>query len=290
MLDLEGAEHCLVQGVIANYISHTRGGAPGSSLGEKSGIYVSGINNTIRDCEIAYSAGDGVSLNGTGHRLINCWVHHTDYMGCSAAAGVRFSGNGHLISNNTINDTGRDLIQYSGSANIIQYNNIYRCGLLAEDLGFTYTCATDGANTEIHHNWFHDNMAKHVSSSAGVYFDNFTSNYLVHHNVIWGVNGLTLQLNRPSNGITAFNNTIIGRVGHWGRWEEDRMYGDLLANNLITDRINSHPDMDLFNNLIGIPDGRLNPKNFRDNSRPGRQQGRIIPGITDGFPDSPFQR
>ena len=283
MFDLEGSGHCLVQGVHANYISHTRGGATGSSLGEKTGIYVSGIGNTIRDCEIAYSAGDGVSLNGTGHRLINCWVHHTDYIGCSAAAGVRFSGSGHLISHNTIHDTGRDLIQYSGNANIIQYNNIYRCGLLAEDLGFTYTCATDGANTEIHHNWFHDNLARHISSSAGVYFDNFTSNYLVHHNVIWGVTGLTLQLNRPSNSIRAFNNTIIGRVGHWGRWEDDRMYGDLLANNLITDRIYLHPDMELTNNLIGIPDAKLNPENFRGNTRPGRRQGRVIPGITDGY-------
>ena len=281
-LDLDRSEHCLIQGVRAYYISHTHGGVSEFQLGEKSGIYVSGIANIIRDCEIAYSVGDGVSFNGTDHRLINCWVHHTDYMGCYTSP-VRFSGSGHLISHNTIHDTGRDLIQYSGRANIIQYNNVSRCGLLAEDLGFTYTCATDGANSEIHHNWFHDNMARHVGSSAGVYFDNFTSNYLVHHNVIWGVSGLTLQLNRPSNGITAFNNTIIGRVGHWGRWEEDRMYGDLLANNLITDRINLHPDIELFSNLISIPDAKLNPKNFRDNTRPGQKQGRVIPGITDGY-------
>ena len=273
-LDLDGAEHCLVQGVRATYISHTHGGETDSNLGEKSGIYVSGIANTIRDCEIAYSVGDGVSLNGKNHRLINCWIHHTDYMGCYGAS-VRFSGSGHLISHNTIHDTGRDLIQYSGTANVIQYNNVFRCGLLAEDLGFTYTCATDGAQSEIHHNWFHENMSRHLGASAGVYYDNFTSNYLAHHNVIWSASGLTLQLNRPSNCVMAFNNTIIGRVGHWGRWEDDRMYGDLLANNLITDRINLHPDIELSNNLTGIPDARLNPKNFRDDSRPGRHQGRV---------------
>jgi hypothetical protein len=281
-LDLDGAEHCLVQGVNAKYISHTHGGATDFGLGEKSGIYVSGVSNTIRDCEIAYSVGDGVSLNGTGHRLINCWIHHTDYMGCYGAT-VRFSGSGHLISHNTIHDTGRDLIQYSGTANIIQYNNVFRCGLLAEDLGFTYTCATDGANSEIHHNWFHENMSKHVGASAGVYYDNFTSNYIAHHNVIWSAKGLTLQLNRPSNCVVAFNNTIIGRVGHWGRWDDDRMYGDLLANNLITDRINLHPDIELFHNLISIPESKLNAKNFRDNTRPGKQQGCVIPGITDGY-------
>ena len=279
-LDLDGAEHCQVQGVQATYISHTRGGATDYQLGEKSGIYVSGTDNTIRDCEIAYSVGDGVSLNGTRQRLINCWVHHTDYIGCYGAS-VRFSGSGHLISHNTIHDSGRDLIQYSGSENVIQYNNVFRCGLLAQDLGFTYTVATDGANTEIHHNWFHDNLAKHVNS--GVYFDNFTSNYLVHHNVIWGVSGATLQISRPSNSISAFNNTIIGSVGHWGRWEEDRMYGDLLLNNLITDRINLHPDMELANNLTTIQNSRLNPKNFSKNTRPGRHQGRVIPGITDGY-------
>ena len=279
-LDLDGAEHCLVQGVHANYISHTRGGATEYQLGEKSGIYVSGIDNTIRDCEIAYSVGDGVSLNGTDHRLINCWIHHTDYMGCYGSA-VSFSGSRHLISHNTIHDSGRDLIQFSGKACVIQYNNVYRSGLLAEDLGFTYTVGTDGANTEIHHNWFHDNMAK--KGNSGVYFDNFTSNYMVHHNVIWGVTGTTLQLNRPSGSITVFNNTIIGRVGHWGRWDEDRMYGDILVNNLITDRIILHPDMKLLHDFITIPNSSLNPKNFRNSTRPGKQQGRIIPGITDGY-------
>ena len=279
-LDLENAEYCLVLGVTVRYVSHTIGGATTSSLNEKTGIFVGGQHNTIRDCEIAFSAGDGVCLNGTGHRLINNWIHHTDYMGCYAST-VRFSGQGHLISHNTINDTGRDLLQFAGTDHLIQYNDISRCGLLAEDLGFTYTVAVDGGNTELHHNWFHDNMSK--LGGSGVYFDNFTSNDLVHHNVIWGVKEYTLQLNRPSYCISVFNNTIIGNFFQWGRWEEDRMYGVYLANNLITAAVDRYPDIVFSHNLIGIPATELNEKNFQSETRPGKDQGQVIPGITDGY-------
>ena len=279
-LDLENTAHCLLQGMHVRYISHTIGGATGSSLNEKTGIYVSGHDDTIRDCEIAYSAGDGVNLNGTNHRLINNWIHHTDYTGCYAST-VRFYGSGHLISHNTINDTGRDLLQYSGTAHLIQFNDVSRCGLLAEDLGFTYTVATDGGNTELRYNWFHDNLSK--LGGSGVYFDNFTSNYLVHHNVIWGVKGCTLQLNQPSNCITVFNNTVIGNFYHWGRWPEDRMYGDLLVNNLFTGHVDLHPDLVLADNIIGIPATQLTETNFSSATRPGVDMGRVIPGITDGY-------
>ncbi len=279
-LDLDNAEHCLIQGVNVRYISHTIGGATDSSLHEKSGIYVSGHDNTVRDCEIAFSAGDGVSLNGANNRLINNWIHHTDYLGCYAST-VCCSGSGQLISHNTIDDTGRDLLQLAGTGHVIEYNDVYRCGLLAEDLGFTYTVASDGGNTEIHHNWFHDNMSK--LGGSGVYFDNFTSNYLVHHNVIWGVRGMALQLNKPSNCIMVFNNTIIGTVGCWGRWEEDRMYGDYLANNLITAEVAAHPDMVLSHNIITITELKLNAENFQSVPRPGMEQGQVIPGITDGY-------
>lgn len=279
-IDLSDAQHCLIQGIKATYLSHTRGGNTGDRLDEKTGVCVTGSDNTVRDSEIAYSVGNGITLGGNDNRVVNCYVHHTDYMGCFDAS-IKMSGSRHLISHNTFSDTGRDILNFSGQAHLIQYNEFRRCGLLADDLGFTYTAASDGEGTEIHHNVCHDNLAKR--NSSGIYLDNFTSNFLVHHNVVWGTKSLTLQLNRPSDHICVYNNTIIGIAGHWGRWETDRMYGNVMLNNLMSSSIGFPPEVALLHNIVGIPHEQLNPQNYSSGSVPGKDQGCIIPGITDGF-------
>ncbi len=251
-IDLREAEGCLLQGLRLHYLSHTRGGATDGSLKEPTGIPVSGRGNVIRDCEIGFSSGAGVDLAGAGNAVINCWIHHINTMGCYAAP-LNLRGVGHLVSHNTLELCGRDGLQPGGREHLIEYNEIREVGLLTQDLGMVYQGGTDGGGTEIRYNWVHGNRAK--ACASGLYLDNYTHNYLLHHNVIWDCPGLGLQLNRPSGYNVVVHNTVLGKASHWGRWpgtEVDGMFGDVVVNNLVRDVLELQPEVLAANNLAGV--------------------------------------
>ena len=279
-LALYGSEHCVVRDVRATWIAHTRGGSTGYSLKEDLGVVVTGSYNTIRDSEIAYSAGNGIKLNGHRNAVINCWVHHTDYTGCYDAP-VKMWGDELLVSHNTIHDTGRDCLQPIGQAHIIQYNNIYNMGRLAHDLGGSYVCGSDGGGTEFRYNWCHDNLAQ--GTRMGIYLDNFTSNYFVYRNVVWNIRGRDIHLNKPSLHNIVVNNTMMGDVGNWGRWKTDWMYACAYANNAVSGTIESHPQAAFADNRSGIPAAELSPESFQSYTA-GAGKGLLVPGLSGSSP------
>ena len=283
--NLEIAENCVLKGIDAAYISHTIGGFTSYSLDEDTGILISGTGNVLRDSKIFYSAGNGIKLSGASNQVVNNEIAFTDYIG-NYAAPLKISGTGHLISHNSIHDTGRDCIQISGGEHLIQYNDIYHAGWIAHDLGMTYIVNQDGRGTEIHHNWFHDNLFK-GGTSMGLYLDNFTANFLIHHNVMWGTADDGMRFNRPEQYTRFFNNTVIGTISHWGRWDDDDMTGLMLANNIVTDGIQQHPDMILVRNYTGNVNA-LNPEERKfqlPENAMLRDQGIVIKGITDHISD-----
>ncbi|MBN2450891.1 MAG: right-handed parallel beta-helix repeat-containing protein [Lentisphaeria bacterium] len=273
---LTDCEGCVLQGLRLTHISHTRGGRTGYSLGEETGILISGRANRIRDCEVAYSVGDGIRLAGEGHAVINCWIHHIDSSG-SYGAPVKCSGSGHLISHNTIHDAGRDCMQPGGQAHIIQYNHIYNMGRIAHDLGATYVCGQDGGGTEFRFNWCHDNRA--AGTRMGIYLDNFTSNYFVHHNVCWNIRGDAIRLNKPSLYNIVAHNTMLDNARNWGRWKSDWMYGCLYANNAVQGTIQRHPQAVFRSNIENVPAADLSPPSFRAWAG-GRSRGVFLPGLS----------
>ena len=272
---MEECSRCMLRDIRAHWIAHTRGGDTAYSLNETLGISVEGHHNTVRDSEIAYSAGNGIVLRGYRNSVINCWIHHTDYTG-SYDAPVKAIGREMLISHNTINDTGRDCIRPIGQAHIIQYNNIFNMGRICRDLGGTYVATSDGGGTEIHHNWIHADRPQR--QQKGVYLDNYTSFYLVYCNVIWNMGMHDIQLNRPSLFNMVVNNTGTGTFGSWGRWTTDWMYGCAYVNNAVGKRIQRHSQTVMKNNLTPVPAGKLNNKSVRTFTAPSRQ-GLAVPGI-----------
>lgn len=276
-VDMDDAHRCLIERMRATHIAHTRGGQTAASLNEKCALYIAGDGNTIRDCEIAFSAGDGIRVGGNDNRVINCYIHHTNYLG-SYGAPLALSGTGHLVSHCTLHDTGRDGILLSGQAHIVQFCDVYNTGRLARDTGLLYTVGNDGGNTEIHHNWFHDNKA--AGLGLGIYLDNFTSNYLVHHNLVWGCDD-PLRLNKPSTYNLIANNTLVGPIANWGRWDTDRMFAVRLYNNLVAKGIQKHPDLVLSHNAASAAFDAAGIRAGKD--RPGVDAGILIPGIADQF-------
>jgi beta-mannanase len=292
-INMENAGYCSISNMRARYISHSRGGNTSYYLGEKTGINVTGTGNVIRDSEIAFSVEHGIFLGGTSNSVINCHIHNINYYGCYGTP-VRVTGYKNMVSHCTIHESGRDGIQSSGLAHLIKHNRVFNVGRIAHDLGMFYTVGNDGGGTEIRHNVFHDNLSEGLQ--FGLYLDNFTSNYVCHHNIVWGVNANALNFNRPSEYNIMANNTAYGDLHNWGRWETDGMFGDLVLNNLMTGHIRPHDDYHLAGNITGDilphPDSMLKLHGASNSNgsvsefaiqHPGIDKGIFIPGITGQY-------
>ncbi len=185
---------------------------PQNSAG--AGVLLEGESNAVRNCEIAYSWGDGVTLSGSGNTVENCLIREVNWL-CTDAAAIHTSGSGHALSSNTIFRAARSGIVHRKSGGLlIAFNDIHHCGLLTTDLGATYCYETDGMGTVIHHNWVHDVVTE--GHTAGIYLDNGSSNFIVHHNAVWNTDAVGIQTNLDASNHEIYNNTL---------WDVDQAMG-----------------------------------------------------------------
>ena len=172
------------------------------------GVELHGQNNTIRQCEIAWSWGDGVSLKNASisNTVENCLIHDCNWAG-GWSAPIRTLGTGHALLNNTIYNSGRSGIRFQQATNLrIEHNHISHMGWLTKDLGAVKTGGTNGLGTVIAYNWLRDHNSD--AWCTGVYLDNNSSNYLVHHNAAWNFdNGM--RMNLATSDVQAYNNTFF---------------------------------------------------------------------------------
>ena len=210
-LNLELADNCIIENARILYPvpffptdgwAHTE--TPQNSQG--AGVRLGGRGNTLRHSEIAYSWGDGVTVFGEGNTVENCLIHDFAWV-CNDAAGVHTGGKNHKILNNSIYNGSRSGVVHRKSMGLeIAYNDIYNCGLLCTDLGATYCWQTDGGGTVIHHNWVHDVVT--TGHTAGIYLDNGSGNFIVHHNVVWNTDDLGIQTNLDAINHQIYHNTL----------------------------------------------------------------------------------
>ncbi len=162
-----------------------------------NGILLAGRNNILQNSELAYASGGLVTLQGENNRLINNYIHDADYTGGWVSA-VNLAGIGHVAAFNTITRAGRDLINLRQTkAGLIEHNDISYAGELCEDLGMLYTYSADGAGTEIRYNRIHDSEI-----ANGIYLDNNSTHFVVHHNVSYN---LKARSGLKNNAYSAFN-------------------------------------------------------------------------------------
>ena len=271
--DLSEAQHCELSRIHATYVSHTRGGNTKMNLGEKSGIFITGSNNVLRDSEIAFSAGNGVNLGGKENAVINCHIHHCNYIGAYTWP-LALDGMRNLVSHCTIEYGGRDTVKISGVEHIIQYSDLSNPGQICHDLGIIYTGGNEGGNTQIRYNWLHH--AGQEGLDMALYFDNYANNYIAHHNVIWET-GTGIRLNRPTGFILCANNTAEGQINNpWGPWEGAKnQWGCAFWNNVTVQAIQMNPEVPQLANLQdheALTEG-FPPKVYN-------KQGVFLPGIT----------
>ncbi len=297
------SSNIVIDNVHLRYPSHFTLSPPGKAweTGIKdSGVLLYGRNHTLMNSTIAFSAGNGVALGGSNHIVENNIVHDVNSSATDSSAistgwyGIPSSG--HTVRFNTLFNAGRSVLVHRNTQALkILGNRLYNGGLLVNDLGLTYTFQTDGGGTEIAYNIVHDNFAP--SESMGIYLDNGSRNFLVHHNIVYNVK-MALNLNLPSTNNRVYNNTLLGwseAVGSWGPNPSDwNGAGTELANNIFAAPRNVGPDgaravvhFALGNNL----EFTTNPKftNLLENDFSVQADsvaidaGKVISGITDGF-------
>lgn len=277
-----GSSHHTLDGINAEYVTHTN--VPGYPWGDSTtGLVIKGDNHTLKNSTIAYSSGNCVVIEGSGSSIVNNEIHECNYNGTDNAGiyiSTYYEASDNLLAHNTIYNTGRGaiLMKYAPQTRIA-YNDISSFSKLMDDAGALYVFRTDGMGSEIDHNLIHDGSDGLV---AGIYLDNGSSNYLVHHNVIWNV-PYSLYMNTPNNFSLVYNNTLLspGRIGGDG-WYNGQLFNNITGavspSNLAVYGMNLQAGV----TNIGFIDGEAG--NYRLSSgSPAIDVGKVIPGMTDGY-------
>lgn len=241
---------------------------------------------------------DGSSLNGiyiqgwngvTEVTIKNNLIKNCNTVGIHASP-IR-SGATHVkMIGNTIQTTGRDGIYCGGTNCEIAYNDVFDCMRINNDGGMFYVVGNaSDKNNEVHHNWFHDSWGPNYADGrcAGIYLDNNSKGYSVHHNVVWNVSWTGIQINWDNWNIDIFNNSIYNVENAMGRWENGYTIKDLVIKNnyaSVADWIGT--DVSQITNIISAdsPFRSVLKKDFRPKLGSGLiDRGEAISGITDGF-------
>ena len=157
-------------------------------------IFVGGDHNVVKDCYVGKTWTHGISLWGNHNLLENSIAEHCNWQGerCSP---IWAPGDGNRILRNTSRYGGRDGLELgNGSFGIkvahgalVQFNHVHNHGYLVPDSGLLYANNQRPyplANSEISYNILHDFMSHHPGA-VGIYLDNSSSGYKVHHNIVW---------------------------------------------------------------------------------------------------------
>lgn len=146
---------------------------------EKWGVLLSGSNNTIENCYISHSWGNGITLDSIGNIIRNCAITDVGKLG-TYCSNIYCKGSNHIIEKNTLRKSGKYGINHQYAINtVIKLNDISYCMLNTEDGGGTY--GLKSSNADISYNWVHD--IQHV----GIYADDAPKDYNIHHNVVFNV-------------------------------------------------------------------------------------------------------
>lgn len=245
--NLENATHCVIDNCDFKYVSsdptinytYSRGGygdhtklAPWwDSTWNDVGVYIGGSHNVLKNSEVAYSYGDCVTVTGNNNTVKNNILHEANISATECGV-ISVIGSGHDILANTMYNGGRSILQFNYvEASRFMYNDMYEPGKMSRDLGVAYCYITDGKGTEIAYNWVHDNHCD--GAGAGIYLDNGSRNFVLHHNVVWdSPTGWGIFYNVPADNMQSYNNTVWKSGGTHGVQFDEPMTNSITRNNL----------------------------------------------------------
>lgn len=254
-------------------------------------FHIQGSNNVIENNLLEYGTHNGVWIQGwnnvKNNRVQGNIIRYFNTVGTHSSP-IRSPSEGTKIIGNTIHHTGRDGI-YAPRANCeIAYNDVAHCMLINNDGGLFYVVGNEeDKNTTIHHNWFHDTYGPEYADgrAAGIYLDNRSKGYTVHHNVVWNLNWSGVQMNWDANNNKIYNNTFWEVEQAMGIW----LNGYVQENNKVWNNytsIGGWEGQDIQSNIINRANSfeDISQHDFRPKAGSFLiDKGISIDGITDGY-------
>ncbi len=295
-IDISGNNNRLYK-VSSFYGNHTLGVIDGFDSRRQS-VLMTGDKNRIEKCEIAWGGGNGVYDKGDDNKLINSYVHDFNYLGnYDCVLNTRGAQRGEYRQN-TLTRAGKDVIQAYVNGGEFAYNDVSFNNFIADDGGLLYTTNVRSQRSSIHHNTFHDSQArKGRFKGTGIYLDNDSQNWDVHHNIVWNTKWTGIQINWNGINLNIFNNTFCKNNGTMGAWHKDgTSFKNVKVWNNITDKetidkqgnqeeeVTWEPQSDKQNNLVdkaSFVNWDRNDFRLKRNAK-AVDFGRFIDGYTDG--------
>jgi Right handed beta helix region len=258
------SSHLDLNGLTATYLSQFGTDVTGNSsasVANQTGIVLNGLDNTLENSTIAFSAGNGVWLGGTGETVRNCVIHDCGYFGDNTAAisaerVTTSSTTSDLnIAYNTVYNCGRDGILFSFAHKVqVMHNVVHDCMLQTTDGGCLYTFGTDGTGSEIGYNVCYNAHAA-INGASGIFMDSeipvFSGNFLIDHNVVWNTDH-ALKFNPTAQNNIIVNNTFVGNQDGIASSHTDDLSGCIFANNIITGNIAHVTGATFENNVLSM--------------------------------------
>ncbi|MDX2548607.1 discoidin domain-containing protein [Streptomyces sp. WI04-05B] len=259
-----------------------------------SGVQILGTGNTLRNSEIARSAGDGVLVRGTGNTVTGNYIHDVGWMG-SYTPGIEINGNGHTVTHNTIRRTGRASIdtawQLNGTefhGNRIAYNDLSEAMRTSRDGSPFYVCCSlNGSGTSVDHNTAHD-----ADGQNGYYVDNYSGHFRLHHNVAWNTGSRGVFFNGhtgPSIANEDHNSSYgvgvdVASVALGGATDASGSYlSNIVGPKPVTATQTGNPPPVVRSNLIGEKPGysdAVNGELWLTPGSPAVDAGEVVDGVT----------
>lgn len=257
---------------------------------------VLGDYTTIENNIIEYGSANGIVVKGSsgGKNSVvrNNIIRHFNTIGNHSSL-IRSTADNVKVLNNTCYSTGRDGLYINAYNCEVAYNDVYQAMKINNDGGVFYVVGNDNQkNTEVHHNWFHDSDGPDYADGrcAGIYLDNDSKGYDVHHNVVWNVTWTGIQTNWDVWDNEIYNNTLWNVEEAMGAWLPNRSgYQTTIQRTKIYNNFASEPDWlgtDEQNNLIDHEDLFVDIANHNFTPKAGTaliDAGKVIAGITDGY-------
>ncbi len=272
----------IIRNIKSTWGNHTWGEVEEESIIDYYSIFLGGSNNLVEKSEIAWGANSGIRLAGDQNVVHNNIIHDFNYIATyGAPVQVRY-GENSKVTQNTIYNGGRDLIQGVNRNSEYAYNNLYNSNIINDDCGPIYVCCGQHYS-EIHHNFIHDCDSEGTHYKAtGIYLDNSSQYWDVHHNVIMNMEWTGIQQNWDNWYINIYNNTIWNTSESMGSWTPTgTQFIDInVFNNLADDPTWEGTD---FSNNLGVetsPFKDIDGNNFqlKENSE-AIDYGTVIDGM-----------
>jgi len=262
-------------------------------------IDIAADNCLIENNSIEYGSTNGISTSnwqkGINSTIQNNIIRHFNTIGNHSGL-IRMSRNNLKVLNNTLYSCGRDALYCGGTDCEIAYNDLYDAMKINNDGGVFYTVGNSNLkNNTLHHNWFHDSKGPDYADgrAAGIYLDNDSKGYLVHHNVIWNVTWTGFQTNWDVWDNQFYNNTLWNIDEAMGAWlpiqngVQKTIQRTTIYNNYSSTA--GWMGTDVQDNIINATNSFIDVESQNFVPKAGSyliDQGRVISGITDNFSGS----